>query len=491
MSLERLHSRFQRLQGMQNEFLSRIKEYRLTKDPSLLPAVAEADRLDTELKDIARELSDTDSDESGDEDFGVPPKTKATTEEVVKIPEKLVDLPQPTIEEGHTLEELPPDRSSPVIHESKETKPDDDASANSPGSRRRKRMDSFVVVSDASAAVAKSASPPPATTIIPSFGEVIKQAVDEGELSLPDNESSAPETFDEPPPTYRREEEVQSPGPTLSLVPTQSVVIIEEQKDLTYISPTPPASPPPVVVPTVLSPPPAVVSTPQSAHQSPLGRSNDRRKLLPQLSKDPTKYWLHVRAERERMGSILALLKQLDEVQSEIRKDFVNIKVRPIGITGEYLFTKRAVAAPTADEPIPDPPPQPVEVPEPETMPEVGQPVIEAEKPVEESEFPSSSTVAMGMFNSWISQFTSASAEPRPKAPTSVIWATVTIQKWFKKWSARRKEKLASLASMAEAEAVASREALRKRRRERRGGTNRDAYAIQQPVLDEVIELIE
>ena len=83
-------------------------------------------------------------------------------------------------------------------------------------------------------------------------------------------------------------------------------------------------------------------------------------------------------------------------------------------------------------------------------------------------------------------------ATPRPDSPrrkrTDLFWAVVTIQKWFREWSLRRKQKLADVASFAEVEAVRAREALRRRRKERRSTPPKDsepsAQATPSPTAD-------
>ena len=551
MPLHDLRDRFERVQAMQEDFLTRIRQYRLTKDPLLLPAVTEADRLDDELVDIARELSQSDSDDEAPVRISIDlPPVPNMSRRRISAPVVVTDV-QP----GVCLDEIPPERSSPVIgpssnHEDSavlvdleydRSNPQIEASASpsTGGGLRRKRMDSFVVMRDATEAVAKTpVSPGNSGTVIPSFGEVMKHAMDDGELSLSENESSAPETFDEPPPTYRKDD-LERPEKRLEIVPTQPVVVLEEPRDLTYISPTPPTSPPPMVAPSrpnFLSPQPEVVSnmlvtqpetisptmlfsppvlaqpqvflptllSPGNApallsplerdrnKQSPLGRVNERRKALSDLSSEPAKYWQHVRAERERMESILETLGQLETVQSEIRKDFENLRVRPIGVTGEYLFRKhrKSIAADSSPgvvvagddidratgglEVTGSEPAQPIEAPQ-STPPAAELVEVVPSSPsgeahvVTEDGLPSSPSVGVvDMWNSWMGQFTAAPQPPPRELPFKVVWAVAFIQRWYRRWSARRKEKLAWVASIAETEAVAAREALRKRRRDRR-----------------------
>ena len=657
MSLKRLGDRFERLQGMQSEFLSRIKEYRVTKDPSVLPEVHEADQLDDELEDIARALSDTDSEESPPSDSSE--SFSDTSSENVskdsrkggeKIPKSLPPANSEITPEGQEptqerLEDLIVEKSQPSITtepEEPHSPPRRDSldSETSPTSRRRKRLDTFVVVSDAVSAVAK---PPTVTEQFPSFGDVMKRMVEETQLGEAEIESSAPETFDEPPPTYRTNDPVVD--------------------NLTYISPTPPGSPPrkideekPVVnlaefltpkttiaetyssvvlvpktviesptrdtIPSIVYSPktviesptklsfPSIVSNPKTVFEpqvkeslhsvvsnaktvleaptktsfpsvvkqevfslapeipptattgivfgdnrkssprkteqtfnspqvykprspgepsrelSPLGRTNERRKSV---GPDPGKYWRRIRAEREGVNAILEKIAQIESINERIRNDFRDVKVRPAGITGEYLFKRRG-------SPLTPPPPMVVETSNsppdertptppasaPERQPRTPTPPADVKsvtRTPEKQVTPEKSTGIQAVISAWIPALaTPQETEPTPTdqefvpsdkifgipiSPTLSLetktveikslgkqaWAILVIQKWFRKWRTLRNEKLASLASMAEVEAVAARETLRRRRRERRGDTRRDAYSVTPPrVMDDSLE---
>lgn len=706
---------------MQTDFLSRIKEYRVTKDPSVLPDVTEADRLDDELEDIARELSESASEESESDSIGEsfeatvrPPKARrppadSFSEFLVSMPpprsaSSPAPLPIPALISSDRLEDYVPEKSQPRTAEL--PAPDSESSApvmeepsparrssldseTSPQGRRRKRLDTFVVVADAISAVA---SPPPVAEV-PSFGHVMKQVVEDEHLVEAEIESSAPETFDEPPPTYRtndglkREEKVdvipdkvliqeesvhdlveekpmsvkeQVSGEKKGLPPTLVETAIQAEDMLTYVSPTPPGSPPPMSPPkpvrnlaeflspkTVIEAPPdppvfgtktegpvivgvepqksaigklqdlllgrphdesksdfknadsakgdelkpkeaspksrteglvfgkskiqptpvtqkvvfmesdqSVVSPrvdkPRSPsrqrEQSPLHRSNTRRKSA---GMDPSKFWRHIRAEREGVESILNKISEIRNVQERIRMDFVELKVRSAGITGEYLFRRRSVKrddvepSGNAIEPVQNPSDDQNDTGEHNNVSE--------EKPEEktignEEIKPQESSSLQSMLSAWIpglstppsaavteslpeAVFPSNSSSRRSRSaekpcvpedakifgqpvtpgsndeeitelgqsqidqlvpPAKLVWAVAVIQKWFRRWQRLRKEKMANLATMAEIENVAAREALRRRRRERRGGNNVESYSVSpKRVLDDSLDGVE
>jgi hypothetical protein len=481
MSYEHLHDRFGRVQIIQDDFLNRIREYRATRDPSILPDIQDANKLDDELEDIARELSHGEAEPPPAALFV--PVAAVSTQRRKRAVDKSADKvavesnsvsPDVSLEKWGTdddvnLIDAPPQRASPVglpasnpwpeepLVDSTTEKPlslhsfDDEipfggtaeSLQDTPRSRRKKRLDKFVVMNNASDIAVKRGESP---VVVPTFGEVMKNAVDHGDIAVVDSESSVPETYDEPPPTFRNDPPVSkgaAAGPettlkkvesfaesgvqdalskkeslriesipvsqilaappvlTTSLLTSSEPVLPVFPVNLSYISPTPPASPPlneqtiqrepTYASPTPPSSPPKAnleitggsepvgliyegidkkgsgrvsdrsdsdnekVPTPRKPFSpaafdaprrsparnfSPLGRSNERRRTS-MNEEDHHRYWRHIRAERERYEKILSTISQIKEVQDQLKRDFTQTRVKAVGITGEYLFRPR------------------------------------------------------------------------------------------------------------------------------------------------------
>ena len=692
MSYEDLQGRFEKVQTLQGDFLNRIREYRTTRDPSILPDIQDANKLDDELEDIARELSHGDADPPQTEvvisalPVSVQRRRRPATQPVAKeaVDDNMVPLDlyimKRDSDDNVKLTDAPPQRASPTglpaavplldeqlldaTTDKSVSLPslDDDiplggtaeSLQNTPRSRRKKRLDSFVVMNNASEVAVQRVESP---VVVPTFGEVIKNAVDHGEIVVGDSESSVPETYDEPPPTFRKDPTINRgpsvPAPIFKVVESLPDIPIQESvskkeslriesipvsqilaaspvvvgpllasneparahfpPDLSYVSPTPPASPPPkepviqpeltYASPTPPSSPPKAnteiressepaglvyrgiekkgssqvsdrsdsenekIPTPRKAYSpaafdprarsparnfSPLGRSNERRRTS-MTEEDQSRYWRHVRAERERYEKILSTISQIKEVQDQLKKDFTQTRVKAVGITGDYLFRPRQTpglpekvatqsstpgrSAPPEDEEIievPDIPPEPpakpvIEVPpqgpadnqqgpiSPEDAARQEAPtawsswiagLMDKPKAPEETPVVITEPLAVGSPTSRRRRPSNSQSETvfgvpvnaaeAPAAPSpanqaaNAIMAVLTIQKWFRRWRAIRKERLASMASMAEVEAVNAREALRQRRRARSRSANRDAWNVQAPTAQpEQEEIIE
>jgi hypothetical protein len=487
MPLDSLKSRFDRVQSLQNDFLNRIKEYRVSRDPSVLPDLREADRLDDELEDIVRELSDSDISseqvvEASPRLLFLAPRSLEETVVSMELDDQIIERASPRavaeVPEDLVLETMIPDNGSeqrldiapidnpePSRTESASEEIPLGGSAESP--RRRKRLDSFIVVNDAKSAVDPQAASSPKP--VPTFGQVVKEAVTQGDLE--DSESSVAETYDEPPPTVRRRDFVVEKTPTL---------FTSGLPELMYASPTPPTSPPPLEPANTRSP------SPTRRKISPLTRSNERRHSSP-LRNDPAAFWRRVRAEREGFDSIMETLEKISKMNERIRKEFESVRVKPVGITCGYLFKLEEKKAEDMQE---------------QELAVEGDPRKEEEvmAPPPEASGPDATTSPLiNDFTSWISNLMESPGKPEAvvtadpvvfspnarrrrsvQAGWEVMHAVVTIQKWYRRWGARRKEKMASMASMAEVEAVAARETLRRRRRQK----NPNSWKIQEETIE-------
>jgi len=244
-------------------------------------------------------------------------------------------------------------------------------------------------------------------------------------------------------------------------------------------------------------------------------------------------------------------ISEIKNVQERIRMDFVELKVRSAGITGEYLFRRRSVKrddvepSGNAIEPVQNPSDDQNDAGEHNNVSEEKP----EEKTIEKEEIkPQESSSLQSMLSAWIpglstppsaavteslpeAVFPSNSSSRRSRSaekpcvpedakifgqpvslgsndeeiielgqsqidqlvsPAKLVWAVAVIRKWFRRWQRLRKEKMANIASMAEIENVAAREALRRRRRERRGGNNVESYSVSpKRVLDDSLDGVE
>ena len=444
---------------MQDNFLHRIREFKRSEDPSILPEIEEADRLERELLQIAGQLSPVNTKKVLNEDITLSSGLGSRSSVADSHSQSIIGEPV-YVEEGNSDKNrsrtslrqfsllLPPTAPDPntvadfllvdqpvsplserrrsLVISSEEKPPPDapllqlndgkdleviDSSVTSPSGRRRKTTPSmFLIVKDASEVVLEEKTPP-VTVEEPTFGQLMKSIVSSRELLV-----ATPESDD------------------ASEMPPPPAV-----ETLTYISPTPPASPP-LLVPCISPTPPVAdeltgTSKTEPAFSkpplvlSPLLRSNERRKkaVLSDPSGASVKFWKDVRDNREKADQVLLLLTQAIDLQAAFRKDASRIRVRPFGITGEYLF--RSKTCNKQDVMISS---------------ESPEPVIQV-APVEIPLLPQ-----------------------RRKFSSRYLSAILAIQRWYKRWSLRRKETLAMAAGSAEVEAVETRAVLRKRRGDRR-----------------------
>ena len=56
------------------------------------------------------------------------------------------------------------------------------------------------------------------------------------------------------------------------------------------------------------------------------------------LQTDPKRYWSKVREQRLAIDSVLDMLKQVEDLNTAVAADFDTVRVRQYGVTGEYLF---------------------------------------------------------------------------------------------------------------------------------------------------------
>ena len=437
---------------MQDNFLHRIREFKRSEDPSILPEIEEADRLERELLQIADQLSPVNTEKVLKEDvplssgFGPGSSVADSHSQSIKGEPPYVEdgnsdknrsrtslrqfafLLPPTAPDPNTVVDvllvdqpvspLSERRRSLVISSEEKPQSNDgkdseviDSFVTSPSGRRRKTTPGmFLIVKDASEVVLEEKTPP-VTVEEPTFGQLMKSIVSSRELLVATPESD--DASEMPPPPA---------GETL-----------------TYISPTPPASPPLLVPCKSPTPPVADELTGTSKTEpafckpplvlSPLLRSNERRKkaVLSRPSGASVKFWKDVRDNREKADQVLLLLTQAIDLQAAFRKNASRIRVRPFGITGEYLF--RSKNSNKQDVMISS---------------ESPEPIIQV-APVEIPLLPQ-----------------------RRKFSSRYLSAILAIQRWYKRWSLRRKETLAMAAGSAEVEAVETRAVLRKRRGDRR-----------------------
>ena len=580
MSFEELQDRFRSIQSMQDNFLNRVRQFRASGDPSVLPDVQEADRLDDQLQDIVRAL--TSGETSSDSSPSVSSSRRRSRSSLRQF-----EVATEPMSGRITPPSLTPSSkgssasSTPVLSTSV--------------SPRRRRLHSFVITdapvvvpptfSDVMKEVISNEQPDDAVSV-PSVEEDVVNVVNADDakpsgdpVNVSDDEIidlgheaedagdgaagvrlesppahpvltvSAPLSLESPPrepivaapdippvqtpattsppppseptpvaPTSPVTEPPQVPptlpditpdstaagrldwslftqlavaaapilpasplptSPTDELFPTGEVdksdtevpPPTEEPVELVYVSPTPPASPPPpsspppVVLPSppsrrqhpVFSPPaaspphlptPTRVGRPPVAPSSPLLKSNERRRAAPAMTVES--FWKDVRRDREVVEDIVAILDDCVAVHTQFVQDTKSIRVRQFGVIGEYLFR----------------PPKPTTT-IPATTTTERQP--SGERPASTSRRTSGRctpnyTPAAGASEGG----QGVEAKPLKAKFTELTSAVSTIQRWYKKWAARRRERIANTASLAESEAVDARAALRKRRQERR-----------------------
>ena len=537
--MDGLANRFVQLQGLQESLLKQIREFKESGDPAKLPDIVEANKLDDELQDLAREL-DAPSDPS-------PSNTRRRRSQVnhqftfVAAPESIKPEPSlfPITEQRQSSANssrrssltLPVSTSQPASSRRSSIQPSQPALATpslsqnppqttsretlsvrsspkstttpsdlpkpvsmdllSPSSReRRRQIDSFYIqeepvlpehmpdqpdpVADqiseqsdslsgqvpdevpdqsdsSSAAVPEKPEPtfqpisvPPVA--VPSFGEFMKSFVQppseqSSELSFSEINEGPTEVLEEAPPVTRSPRRstiganlnYQIPQRTVyqpemlttstpKPEPTESVV--DQVKDAfsgiveSLSQPVPPTAPTPPTPPArrpVASPVPALPV------RSPLHDSNRRRSAFGK-SADSTeaKFWETVHQQRikaEKIGETVTIITTLlDAFKTESKK----IRVRKFGILGEYLFKHQH-----------------------EFLERGGKP---AQAVPDDS--PSRVVAAPSMFDT--------------------VRAVLLIQRYFRRFVKRRRDRIEAVKSLATTEANDARDKLRKRRLERK-----------------------
>jgi hypothetical protein len=141
MSVDDLSARFQLVKGLQTELLNRVRDFRKTGDPSILPKASDADRLDTELEGIIKALDDT-SDLSSEASISVPARKMRSRSSLRQFE---VDRA-----ESLTGRVTPPDISSSSSRSSSRSVTPDTRSVDPSRippkiSPRRRRLESFVI----------------------------------------------------------------------------------------------------------------------------------------------------------------------------------------------------------------------------------------------------------------------------------------------------------------------------------------------------------
>ena len=254
--MDALQTRFSRVQDLQNDFLNRIKQFRVTSDPSVLPDVSDADRLDDELEDIARELSQPGRD---DELVASVVPGESSSKSIRRGRSRFMPVPVATViappvplaVTSDVLESAPIDIElidAPQSKAEPSAKTRKDSVDLSPAGRRR-RVHSFFTVGEASSLLNQNPAPhPPVASSDPTFSAVMKEAL-ASDLLTGDAESSAPDTFDEPPPTGR-DLSLSPPLDELAVMDEEARTAEEHPVEQTVVS-----SPTQLDVPAVISSP--------------------------------------------------------------------------------------------------------------------------------------------------------------------------------------------------------------------------------------------
>ena len=539
--MDGIANRFVQLQGLQESLLKQIREFKQSGDPAKLPDIVEANRLDDELQDLAREL-DVPSDSSPSNNsrrrrsqinhqfrfvtdpssttpndpslFSVPEQPKSSTTSSRRSSLTLPVAPSlpassrrssivqpPSIPAtvtpimSQTPQQVPtPSIDSSVSHlmavpslpSTPPPVPSEPVAADllSPTSRQRRRQiesfqipDPTPVSNDSipdqsnpvssetteSVVVVPQASSPP----IASFGEFMKAFAQppseiSSELSISEiNENPPLEILQEAPPITRSprrstlnanlnyqippEQRVVYEPEKFSTPKTPSVVeqpiepsVVDQVKDafsgivesLSEEISKPPAAPP-LVTPSLPIPPRTpprydILATPDKSlrSRSPLRDSNRRRSALGAFTgtSNEGKFWESVHHQRIKVEKITTTVTAITALLDAHKTESGNIRVKKFGILGEYLFIKqreyrerlgRCVEAATT---VPDP-------------------VVS------------------------------------PRSPPSMfetIRAVLLIQRYFRRFVKRRRDRIEAVKNLASTEATDARDKLRKRRLERK-----------------------
>ena len=169
MSVDDLSARFQLVKVIQNDLLARVRDFRQNGDPSVLPKVSDAERLDNELEGIINAI-DGKSDFGSEESIPVSLRRERTRSSL-----KQYEVAHEEITKGRIT---PPDISSSSSRSSSRSVTPESRSVDLSfrrvnSSPRRRRLETFRIA-------------PPIE--VPTFMEVMKEAISN---NVPDNSSIA------------------------------------------------------------------------------------------------------------------------------------------------------------------------------------------------------------------------------------------------------------------------------------------------------------
>ena len=470
--MDGIGNRFVQLQDLQESLLKQIREFKLTGDPTKLPDIVEANRLDDELQDLARELnSPADSSPSNERrrrsqishQFTLVP-----TLDIIKTEPNLISISDiesiaNTSSRAHSIKSssvsspvssssrhssIGPQRvyavsATPVISTPQSSSSGPKSSSVSAVSStpqsvlstplpvatqllspraRRRQIDSFQVPENEPVIIepdkdeelipAKVVAPP-----LPSFGDLMKNFA-----NFPSEESSEVSEIDNSIPLEEAPDVSRSPrrsATVLNFRIPERVVYEPNTADEIASPETKPVEKPPIYLPepqVERRPVVARLSEPPIRSESPLRDSNRRRSVFSKPETNGSKFWESVHQQRVKMDKISQTLFAITSLLEIHRAESGKIRVGAFGILGEYLFEKQRKWAQVRDV------------------------------------------------------FGKSDAKPNPTIPSifESVRAVLLIQRYFRRFVQRRRERVEAVKSLAKTESSDARDKLRKRRLERR-----------------------
>lgn len=491
--MEGIANRFVQLQGLQESLLKQIREFKESGDPNKLPDIVEANKLDDELQDLAREL-DAPSDTSPSNarrrrsqvyqqfsfasppiDLPIPPiplstiqsstSSRATSVRESSLSSRTISVKESSSSSSRRSSlskislSLPSSRSeTPIVSAGTPaqvtpelvvipTAPLEPVSWDllSPNARQRRRQnDSFQLPPDVppttdfptpvSSNVTSSSQPAP--VVLPTFSEIMKSYPHQP------SEESSEISLSEISNVVEQQQQLEE-APVVTKSPRRSTTSLNYQiTERTLYEPpavavaesseTPPPVmelPKPVELPTPIErskiPTSPLVTTP-SRTMSPLRDSNRRRSAMARPETTSSKFWDSVHQQRIKTEKIFSLVSTISSVLESHKNESRNIRVNKFGILGEYLFQQQR----------------------------------ELVARLEQHGFP----------NKEASENSSGGVAPAPTHPSmfDTVKAVLLIQRYFRRFVKRRRDRIEAVKNLANAEANDAREKLRKRRLERK-----------------------